>query len=359
MTVNSFYCSQKKINFRKIFINKQTMKHLNSVPNKVVVFLILCLVSSTKIFAQQEVMYSQYMFNTLAINPAYAGSRDVLSLTALGRYQWLERNIPGSPTTYSFSLDMPIKNEKMGIGLVAYNDAIGVADNTGLNLAYSYRFKIGAKTTMSLGLQPTITNVSQALSKVNNLVDLNDPIFSVDRSRFMFNAGLGMFISNDKSYFGFSVPQMIEQKITPDDPNSIGKIKRHYFAMMGFVIGKGNFKIKPSTMLRYTNGSPLGIDGNINFWFKDKIALGVSGRKSQTVLSGQDNIDAIVGMFELQLTPQIRLGYAYDYNNNRLNTQSSGNSVLYNKLVGTPTHEWLLRYEFGYGKSKILTPRYF
>ncbi len=334
------------------------MKHLHSVRDKAIVFALLCLFSTTKIFAQQEVMYSQYMFNTLAINPAYAGSRDVLSLTALGRYQWLDRNVPGSPTTHSFSLDMPIKNEKMGIGLVAYNDALGVANNTGVNLAYAYRFKLGAKTTMSLGLQPTVTNVNLALSQVSKK-DLTDAIFSADQSRFMFNAGLGLFISNDKSYFGFSVPQLIEQKITPEAINSSGKIKRHYFAMMGFVVGKGNFKIKPSTMLRYAAGSPLGIDGNINFWYKDKISLGVSGRKSQTVLSGQDNIDAIVGMFELQLTPQLRLGYAYDYNNNRLNTKVGGTSPLYNKLTGTPTHEWLLRYEFGYGKSKILTPRYF
>lgn len=331
------------------------MKKLNSVKSRALVFGILSLLSTTKIFAQQEVMYSQYMFNTLALNPAYAGSRDVLSLTALGRYQWLERNIPGSPTTYSFSLDMPVKNEKMGIGMSIYNDKIGVANNTGLNLAYAYRFKLGAKTTMSLGLQPTVTNVSLALTKVDNLIDVNDDIFSSDRSKMMFNAGLGLFISNDKSYLGISVPQLIEQKF---DANSVGGIKRHYFAMMGFVIGKGNFKIKPSTMLRYTTGTPLGVDGNINFWFKDKIALGVSGRKSQAVFSGQDNIDAIVGMFELQLTQQLRFGYAYDYNNNRLG-KSSGNSVLYNKLVGTPTHEWLLRYEFGYGKSKILTPRYF
>jgi type IX secretion system PorP/SprF family membrane protein len=338
---------------------KLKMKHLNSFRIKTLLLAALSLGAISKSQAQQEVMYSQYMFNTLALNPAYAGSRDVLSLTALGRYQWLERNVPGSPTTHSFTLDMPIKNEKMGIGVIAYNDAIGVANNTGLNLAYAYRFKVGAKTTMSLGLQPTITNVSLALSQVKNLIDANDAVFSGgDQSKFLFNAGLGMFISNDKSYLGISVPQIIEQKIDPSSLNSTSTVKRHYFAMMGFVMGKGNLKIKPSTMLRYTAGSPLGIDGNINFWFKDKIAFGLSGRKSQTVLSGQDNIDALVGMFELQLTPQLRLGYAYDYNNNRLNTKSE-NSVLYNKLVGTPTHEWLLRYEFGYGKSKILTPRYF
>ena len=335
------------------------MKHINSVMNKVMLFLIYCLLSYIKSFAQQEVMYSQYMFNTLALNPAYAGSRDVLSITALGRYQWLDVNVPGSPTTHSFTLDMPVKNEKVGLGLVAYNDAIGISNNIGFNLSYSYRFKIGDKTTMSLGLQPTFTSLSHALSKVNNLIDFDDAAFAFDRRRSMLNFGLGTFISNDKSYFGFSIPQFIEKKISPDDPSSYGKIKRHYFAMMGFVVGKGNVKIKPSMMLRHTNGSPLGIDGNVNFWFNDKIALGVSGRKSQSVLNGQDNIDAIIGMFELQLTPQLRLGLSYDYNNNGLNTKKLGNSLLYNKLVGTPTFEWLLRYEFGFEKSKILTPRYF
>ncbi len=333
--------------------NKIKMKNLNSFRIKA---LLVCTLSfSTSVFAQQEVMYSQYMFNTLAINPAYAGSRDVLSLTVLGRYQWLDKNIPGSPKTHSISLDMPIKNEKMGIGIVAYNDNIGVANNTGLNLAYSYRFKLGAKTTMSLGLQPSITNVSLNLSKVSELADPGDAVFLSDRSKMLFNAGMGLFVSNDKSYLGISVPQIIEQKL--DKNNDVGYVtKRHYYAMMGFVIGKGNFKIKPSTMLRYTYGTPLGVDGNINFWYKDKISIGFSGRKSQVVLSGIDAIDAVVGMFELQLTPQIRVGYAYDYNNNRLNQR---NSSFYKQLIGTPTHEWLLRYEFGYGKSKILTPRYF
>jgi len=100
----------------------------------------------------------------------------------------------------------------------------------------------------------------------------------------------------------------------------------------------------------------MGFDLNANVWFKDKIAVGVSGRKSQTALYGQDFVDAIVGMFEVQLTPQLRLGYAYDYNTTRLNTK---NGTLSQNLISTPTHEWLLRYEFGYGKSKILTPRYF
>ncbi len=331
------------------------MKSSRLLRSKLAAMLAVGLTAGFNANAQQEVMYSQYMFNTLAINPAYAGSRDVLSLTALGRYQWI--GVPGSPNTHSFSLDMPIRNEKMGLGLTAFNDAIGIANNTGVNLSYAYRMKVGDRTTLSLGVQGGVTNVSLAFSNIKEISDINDPAFNSNANinKLIPNVGGGLFISNDRSYLGFSVPQIIEQKL----PGSqTGKVQRHYFMMMGFVIGKGNLKVKPSTMIRYTNGVGLGLDGNINFWIKDKIALGVSGRKSQTVLAGQDAIDAVVGMFELQLTPQLRVGYAYDYNMNRLNEKTNAGST-YNKLTGTPTHEWLLRYEFGYGKNKILTPRYF
>lgn len=132
-------------------------------------------------------------------------------------------------------------------------------------------------------------------------------------------------------------------------------MQRHYFTMMGFVIGKGSFKVKPSTMIRYTPGFGIGVDGNINFWIKDKIAFGVSGRTNQlNAFGGSNPIDAIVGMLEIQLTPQLRLGYAYDHMLNRINTAGKSTNSL-----GPQTHEAMLRYEFGFGKNKILTPRYF
>lgn len=334
------------------------MKNVKLVTGKVA-FLVVGILSALPSMAQQEVMYSQYMFNTLAINPSYAGSRDVLSLTALGRYQWLGVN--GAPTTYSFTLDMPIKNEKMGLGLMAYTDAIGVSRTTGLNIPYAYRVKVGAKSTLALGVQLGLDHISNNLSNVAN-IGINDPAFN-DASNVnkMFpNAGAGLFLSNDKGYIGFSVPKLIENKLssyTVDGVTYESKQSRHFFAMMGFVIGKGNVKLKPSTMLRYTNGAPLGIDGNINVWFRDKIAIGFSARKSQATLSGQDVMDALVGMFELQLTPQLRIGYSYDYNRTSLNSISNTDKA--RNLTGTPTHEGLLRYEFGFSKNKILTPRYF
>lgn len=330
------------------------MKYLNFPKLLVVLFAGCGLLLSNSASAQQEVFYSQYMFNTMAINPAYAGSRDVLSITALGRYQWVGVN--GAPRTHSLTLDMPFQNEKMGVGITAYNDNIGHFNTTGLNLAYAYKFKIAERTTMSLGLQPTVTNVSAHLSNVKN-IDPNDPNFQNDLSRFVFNAGLGLFVSNDKAYIGISVPQLIEQKISPN-PNSEGRIQRHYFAMMGFVVGKGNFKLKPSTVIRATKGAPLGLDGNLNLWYRDKIAIGISGRKSQMVFSGQDQMDAIVGMLELQLTPQLRLGFAYDTSLGKFN-DSGESQNFFKKIASAPSYEGFLRYEFGFGKDKIITPRYF
>ena len=330
----------------------ENMKYLNFTKFWITVAAICGI--SLSAFAQQEVFYSQYMFNTMAINPAYAGSRDVLSITALGRYQWMGVN--GSPKTHSLTLDMPFQNEKMGIGLSVYNDNIGRWNTSGVNLAYAYKFKLTERTTMSLGVQPTITNVSVKLSEVKTY-EGSDPSFEADVSRFVFNAGLGMFISNDKAYFGVSVPQLIEQRISPN-VNSEGKTQRHYFAMMGFVLGNGNFKLKPSTVIRVTKNAPVGLDGNLNLWYRDKIAIGFSARKSQMVFSGTDQMDALVGMLELQLTPQLRIGFAYDTSLGKFNENSEGQNF-YKKIAGTPTYEGFLRYEFGFSKDKIVTPRYF
>lgn len=341
------------------------MKNFTNLKNRLAALLLIGALSvSYQTFAQQEAMFSQYMFNTLAINPAYAGSRDVLSLTALGRYQWI--SVPGAPKTFTFSMDSPIKNEKMGLGLQVTRDEVGLQKNTGVYATYSYRIKVGPRSTLSFGVQGGATNVRWALSDAKNLTDPDvDRVFdgSSDQNKILPNVGGGIYLSNDKGYIGISCPQIMQNPISNfnfnDSSGTIGRTRRHYFAMMGFVIGKGSFKIKPSTMVRYTQGAPLGFDGNVNFWIKDKISFGVSGRISQFQTMGQDSknlFDAAIGMMELQLTPQFKLGYAYDFTSNRLNDQSKTGVT---RLLGIPTHEVLLRYEFGFGKNKILTPRYF
>lgn len=338
------------------------MKGFKSLKSKLALVLIAGTLSSLESKAQQEPLYSQYMFNTLAINPAYAGSRDVLSMTALGRSQWT--GVPGAPTTFTYTADMPISQEKMGLGLQLYSDNIGegILTNNGVYGSYAYKVKVGARTTMSLGVQAGTTFLQQKFSKAG--LD-NDNAYNSgnDKNRTLPNVGGGIYLSNDRGYIGFSVPQIVEHTFSaftigqPDTRTVVGRWQRHYYLMMGFVVGKGNVKLKPSTMIRYTKGSPLGVDGNLTLWLKDKIAFGISGRLSQYESTGKYLMDAAIGMIELQLSPQLRLGYAYDFTTNRLNDVNKSNAS--SRLANIPTHEAMLRYEFGYGKNKILTPRYF
>lgn len=307
------------------------------------------------IHAQQEVQYSQYMFNMLAVNPAYAGNRDVLSMTGLYRQQWV--GISGSPTTQSFTIDMPIKKEKVGIGFQAYNDQIGVFKNTGVALSYAYRVKVSQKTTLSMGVQGGITNLSGDLLGVQRTLSGTDtdPAFSGNISKWLPNVGAGLYLSNDRGYIGLSVPTLIQNRFkdvtgSADTNITSARQERHYFLMAGFVIGLGrSLALKPSFLVKATRDA-AAIDLNLNLWIKDRIAIGGSWRTNNKNFKspfGNLNGDAVIGMIEIQATDQIRLGYAYDFALNGLQSKQNG------------THEVMLRYEFGYRKTKILTPRYF
>lgn len=295
--------------------------------------------------AQQEAIYSQYMFNTLALNPAYAGSRDVLSMTALYRQQWW--GVEGAPTTATFTADMPLNKERIGLGIQAFSDAIGESRNTGAYASYAFRVKVSRRTTLSLGLQAGATNLRWALANVNT--GSADPVFTSNLNRWLPNFGTGIFLSNDRAYIGFSVPQLVRGKLSEFSRSDSARQQRHYFLMMGFVARLGNtVHMKPSILAKAVQGAPVSVDANINFWFRNRFALGASYRTGNLKFNN-DNFggklgDAIVGLVEVQLNDQLRFGYAYDHMLNDLNKQ---------------THEIMLRYEFGFSKSKILTPRYF
>ena len=336
------------------------MKRLNlTLKSAALSILAFGLAGSFDAKAQQDALFSQYMFNTLAINPAYAGSRDVLSATAMYRDQW--GGLDGAPKTGSFTMDMPFSKERVGLGIQLFNDRIGVENRTGGYLSFAYRIKLSPKTTLALGAQGGVYNLLNTLSDVKN-VGVVDPNFlaAANVNKILPNVGAGIYISNDRSYLGLSAPNLIEHKISGV---GLARLYRHYFAQMGFVVPMGSsLKLKPSMQFRYVAGAPLSVDGNMNLWIKDKVGLGISGRLSQlTSLAGNTGGvgkvgDMILGMLEVQLTPQLRFGYAYDFTMNALNNPTkTGKS----RLLGLPTHEGMLRYEFGYGRNKILTPRYF
>jgi type IX secretion system PorP/SprF family membrane protein len=318
--------------------------------------LLTILVGNSKVWAQQEKMFSQYMFNMLALNPAYAGSRDVLSATGLYRNQW--SGIVGAPKTNSFTIDSPINSERVGLGFTAFNDQLGLENHTGFYGSYAFRIKLGERTTLALGLQGGVTNfrwnLAEAVLSAGGAT--NDPAFANNVVKWLPNFGTGVYLSNDRGYLGISVPNLIENNLSGYDSGDLrAKQKRHYYMMAGFVLGKNAIKVKPSMLVKYVNinSTPLGVDGNVNVWFHDRIAVGASYRYNRFSGYTQNatQADAVVGLFELQLNEQLRFGYSYDYTTSSLNHSKA--------FLSVPTHEIMLRYEFGFNKSKILTPRYF
>ena len=307
---------------------------------------------SSQVQAQQDKMFSQYLFNMMAINPAYAGSRDVLSMTALYRAQWI--GIEGAPQTATFTADMPVNGERVGLGLQLSNDKIGIINQTGAYLSYAFRIKLGERSTLALGLQGGAmsyrANYTEAVLSPGN-GGAADPAFAQNVSKILPNFGTGIYVSNDRGYIGISVPYLIKSKLSDFEPangDNRSTLRRHAYTTAGFVIGLSpTIKIKPSFLAKYAEGAPLGIDGNVNIWFNDRIAIGTSFRKNQFYSWTNDSNDAVVGLVELQVSDQLRFGYAYDRTLNNL------------KSYGPSSHEFMLRYEFGFGKSKILTPRYF
>lgn len=325
------------------------MSNQFSVNRWAVLLLLILGIGSSQVRAQQDKMFSQYMFNMMALNPAYAGSRDVLSMSALYRNQWT--GVEGAPQTATFTMDMPLNRERVGVGLQLYGDKYGPVQEAGGFLSYAFRIKVGTRTTLALGLQGGAASYNVNLADIKTAPDggIADPAFARNISKILPNFGTGIYLSNDRSYLSLSVPRLIKNKL---NEYSVGDVlatqRRHAYLAAGFVVGISPVvKMKPSLLVKYAEGAPLGFDGNINFWFADRIAIGASVRRNQFSDWSPIGTDAIIGMLEIQLTDQFRFGYAYDRTMNNF------------KDVAPSSHEIMIRYEFGFGKNRILTPRYF
>jgi type IX secretion system PorP/SprF family membrane protein len=300
------------------------------------ILLILTLFTFGSVNAQQLAMYSQYMFNTLLLNPAYAGNREILSATALARAQWV--GFEGAPVSQTFTIDGAVKSKNVGWGATVYNDKIGLTATTGGYGSYAYRIRM-KKATLAMGLQLGIVQYRNngSSATVTEGSTAYDPTFNTDFNAWIPSLGAGFYLSNDKYYVGLSAPTFINTQLSNNVKIEVQRYD-HLFAMAGYVFKlSDDFKLKPSTLIKAVKGSPITMDLNVNLWMRDMIGLGVSYRPG----------DAIVGIFELQISRTMRVGYSYDYTITDLKKYNSG------------SHELLLRYEFGYGKDKVYTPRYF
>ena len=291
------------------------------------------------VIAQTEPMYSQYMYNMLSINPAYAGSRGVLSMNMFHRKQWV--GLPGAPQTTSFSVDQSFNDDKVGLGIQMYNDQLGVEKAQGVNAMWSARVRVSQNGILSGGLQFGAMNYRADLTKVENRFTPGDPAFSQNFNKWMPSIGMGLFYNTDKFYLGASLPNLFHSRLSTFDLINSGIQNAndiHFFGTAGYVFDLNDqIKFKPSSMVKIASGAPVQYDFNANFWIKDIIGFGASYRTQ----------DAFVGMLELQVNRNFRIGYAYDVPFSELKSYTQA------------THEIMLRYEFSKDKTNIKSTRYF
>ncbi len=294
--------------------------------------ILFFVVSLSDGLAQSYPLFSQYMRNGLAFNPAYAGSSEAFAVSLVYRQQWT--GFDGAPKTQVFSAHAPLKSDRVALGLLAYNDAYGVTNNTGIFANYAYRIHL-KKGILSLGLKGGVYMQSENLNKVTT-DQANDPVFPGSTEKMTVpNFGAGIFYYSEKFYTGFSIPGFLSARA--------GEIY-HDFTNYNFMLTSGalfsiseNFKFNPSVLINYSLPSNIQLDLTGNMVFRNFLWIGGSWRM-------QDN--SVVGLLHFQITPQIGIGYSFDYSFGDLNKFNNGSHEV--MLV------WVLRY-----KVKASNPRYF
>jgi type IX secretion system PorP/SprF family membrane protein len=307
--------------------------------NQILYFVTILLVAFTSdSFGQNDPMFTQYMFNEMYINPAYAGSRENVSVTGLIREQWV--GLDGAPSTQTLSAHAPVWNKKLGIGITVLNESIGVSKRTGVNLNGAYRIPMD-KNVLSFGLQLGMNSISENLLELGLVTDNQ---FQVNTGRQMApNFGFGTYYLAPKWYLGLSIPRMIQNRLdvtrgTGNVQNKLNVKDWHYFLTAGSIHSISNdVKLKPAIMLKVVNGAPMELDFSCNALLRDFVWAGLGYRTG----------DAFSLLLGANLNKQLRLGYSYDLSTSELKDFNAG------------SHEIMLGYDFSFDKNKIISPRYF
>lgn len=302
---------------------------------KLIVIAIL-LVSFVQCYSQQESQYTQYMYNTMSINPAYTGTRGVPSILGLYRTQWV--GLEGAPQTGSFSIESPISYDGQALGLSVINDIVGPSTTTNVAGNYSFPIQLSSELKMNLGISAGFNFMKVDFNELT-ISDPDDPYLSGVLSRNSPNIGAGVYFHTQKWYFGISVPQILETKFYDDVQTSIVTQKMHFYAMGGYVFDLNeDLKFKPAAMVKAVNGAPLAVDLSANFLINDKLTLGGAYRWDA----------AVSAMAGFKISEGMNIGYAYDYDIRKIRNYNSG------------SHEIFLRFDIlSSSKYRLVTPRFF
>lgn len=292
--------------------------------------------------AQQDPQYTQYMYNMNVVNPAYAGSKEALSIGLLYRSQWVSIN--DAPKTATLSVHSPV-GKNVGLGFSVISDKIGPVEENNVFADFSYTLNLGGEHRLAFGVKAgaTFQNIGLFSDVGNGYVpDPSDEAFSENTSNTYLNIGSGVFYYTDKFYVSFSVPNMLKSTYLDVTNNGqqfeYGSEVLHYFFSSGYVFDlSSNTKFKPSFLLKSAFEAPTSLDLSANFLFYDRFEIGATYRLD----------DSVGAMANFAVTPQIRIGYAYDYVTSDLNIRTSG------------SHEIMVLFDLNFLKKVSISPRFF
>ena len=304
---------------------------LHTIRNIIVFFIGLY---GAVLTAQQPPQYTQYMYNTAVLNPAYTGSNGILEATLLHRSQWV--GIDGAPETQSLSVLGKLK-EKIGLGLTVINDNIGASNTVDISGLFAYEIATGYKTKLSLGINAGIDVLKVDWSKGTFEDDL-DPIFAENINKIRPVFGVGALFYSDRWYLGASTHNLLNSQLYSDNDETVTDRKSQYYFMGGYVMSlSDNLKFKPAVLTKFVSGAPLTIDVSANFLIQEKFTLGLAYRFD----------DALSALAGFHISKSFFLGYAYDYSITGLKSYNDG------------SHEIILKYNLFDASKRALSPRFF
>lgn len=296
----------------------------------------LGLLGITQTYGQQDPQYTQYMYNHSNINPAYAGSREGVHIFGLYRTQWV--GLEGAPKTATLSVNTPLGESGLGLGVNFTNDHLGVMDDNTLSVDLSYAIDLNYRYKLAFGLKGSANLLDVNYSKLN-IYNPTDPVSADDiKNEFTPNIGAGLFLYSDKAYVGLSAPNLLTRTRYDDNDVQTLRQKMHLYLTGGYVFDLNpNLKFKPATMIKMEQGSPLQVDVSANFMFLDKFTLGAAYRWDASV-------SALAGF---QVSENIFVGYSYDAETSKLARYNSG------------SHEIFLRFSLFNSFKCVAAPRFF